>query len=336
MTSPRPNPGSPPGSSFPGNSPVNTETTAESTESTAGNAYVLMTAAYNEARFLPATIESVAAQSVPPALWIIVSDSSTDETDDIAREAAARHDFIRFLRHEDRRPSPTPMGGTAWKKVTALRAGLAAFGAEAPDTPYLGNIDGDVTFAPEFYATLMARMAKDPGLGLAGGFIYHSSEGREWPYITSPDGVGGPIQFFRRAAWDAVGGYIPWGQEDSIVQMALRMHGWKIRSFPDLRVGHHKTPKEKKKNPLRGRFHTGMMERAMRYHPVFEAAKCAATITRRPVVLGGAAQLAGFAWAAWKGVPSQLPDDLVTFSQTEQMAKLRRQIGLGSRRSGRA
>lgn len=293
------------------------------------SSYVLMTAAYNEARFLPATIETVAAQSVLPALWIIVSDGSTDGTDDIVREAAARHGFIRFLRHENRRPSPAPMGGTAWKKVTALNAGLAAFGAEAPDTPYLGNIDGDVTFGPEFYATLMARMAEDPALGLAGGFIYHSSEGREWPYIVGPDGAGGPIQFFRRAAWDSVGGYIPWGQEDSIIQMALRMKGWKLRSFPDLRVAHHKTPKEKKKSPLRGCFHTGMMERAMRYHPVFETAKCAASAGRRPLVLAGAAQLAGFAWAAIKGVPSQLPEDLVAFNQTEQMAKLRRQIGLG-------
>ena len=291
--------------------------------------YVLMTAAYNEARFLPATIETVAAQTVLPALWIIVSDSSTDGTDDIVREAAATYDFIRFLRHENRRPSPAPMGGTAWKKVTALEAGLAAFGAEAPDTPFIGNIDGDVTFSPVFYATLMERMAADPKLGLAGGFIYHSSEGREWPYIASPDGAGGPIQFFRRAAWDDVGGYIPWGQEDSIVQMALRMHGWKVRSFPDLRVAHHKTPKEKKKNPLRGCFHTGMMERAMRYHPVFEAAKCAAAMPRRPVVLGGAAQFAGYAWAAMKGIPSQLPADLVAFTQTEQMAKLRRQIGFG-------
>lgn len=290
--------------------------------------YVLMTAAYNEARFLPATIETVAAQSVLPALWIIVSDGSTDGTDDIVREAATRHGFIRFLRHADRRPSPVPMGGTAWMKVTALEAGLAAFGHEAPDTEFIGNLDGDVTFAPDFYATLMARMAEDPRLGLAGGYLYHSSEGREWPYITNPESVGGPIQFFRRAAWDEVGGYIPWGQEDSIVQMALRMRGWKVRAFPDLRVGHHKTPKEKKKNPLRGCFHLGMMERAMRYHPVFEAAKCAGAAARRPV-FGSAAQLAGYTWAAMKGIPSQLPPDLVAFTQAEQMAKLRRQLRLG-------
>lgn len=302
---------------------------ADAAATTAASSYVLMTAAYNEARFLPATIEAVAAQSVAPALWIIVSDSSTDATDAIVQEAAARHGFIRFLRHENRRPSPAPMGGTAWKKVTALRAGLAAFGAEAPDTPFLGNIDGDVTFEPTFYASLMERMMADPALGLAGGFIYHSSEGREWPYIARADGVGGPIQFFRRTAWDSVEGYIPWGQEDVIVQMALRMRGWGLRSYPDLRVLHHKTPREKNRHPLRGRFHTGTMERAMRYHPFYEAVKCAAAVTRRPAVLGSAAQFAGYTWAALKGIPSQLPAELVAFNQREQMAKLRQQVGLG-------
>lgn len=291
--------------------------------------YALMTAAYNEDRFLAATIEAVAAQTVRPRLWIIVSDSSTDDTDRIVQEAAMRHDFIRFLRHENRSPSPAPMGGTAWKKVNALRAGLAAFGHEAADTPFLGNIDGDVTFAPGFYATLMERMTADPALGLAGGFIYHSSEGREWPYFINPEVVGGPIQFFRRAAWDAIGGYIPWGQEDSIVQMALRMHGWKIRSFPDLRVGHHKTPKEKKKSPLRGRFHTGKMEWAMRYHPLYEAAKCASTVTRSPVILGSVAHFAGYAAGALQRIPSQLPPELATFNRRDQMSKLRQQVGLG-------
>jgi poly-beta-1,6-N-acetyl-D-glucosamine synthase len=213
--------------------------------------------------------------------------------------------------------------------VTALGAGLAAFGAEAPDSPFLGNIDGDVTFAPDFYATLMERMAADPKLGLAGGFIYHASDDREWPYFVNPEVVGGPIQFFRRTAWDAIGGYIPWGQEDAIVQIALRMQGWKVRSFPDLRVGHHKTPKEKKKNPLRGRFHTGMMERAMRYHPLYEAAKCAGAVTRQPALLGSAAQLAGYVWAAAKRIPSQLPPELVAYNQREQMARLKRQARLG-------
>ena len=107
-----------------------------------------MTVAHNEARFLPDTIASVLAQTVRPRAWIIVSDKSTDETDAIAAEAAATHGFIRFLRFENPLPrSPHPMGGTSWKKVSALRAGLATFDDVDP-TDYIGNLDADVTFAP--------------------------------------------------------------------------------------------------------------------------------------------------------------------------------------------
>jgi biofilm PGA synthesis N-glycosyltransferase PgaC len=283
--------------------------------------YALITSAYNEARFLPDTIASIVAQEIRPVVWMIVSDGSTDDTDRIAREAAEAHDFIRFLRFEGQRPSPHPMGGTAWKKVSAIRAGLAELGT--PSWDYFGNIDGDVTFAPDFYATLMQRMEADPSLGIAGGFIYHASEGREWSYFTNPKVVGGPIQFFRRTFWDQVGGYLPFGQEDAIVQMMARMHGWKIQSFSDLRVLHHKTPKEKNRHPLRGRFHTGKMERAMGDHPLYTMAKCVGRLPQRPAVLGSIAHLWGYTWAAFKGIRTDMPPDLVAFNRRQQLLSLR-------------
>ena len=91
----------------------------------------------------------------------------------------------------------------------------------------------DSTYIEEFGRAPMEAMAMgvpvilppefEPTFGPAA--LYCDAEG-VWPIIE---------RLWRdRAAWDAVGGYIPWGQEDLIVQMALRMHGWKIRSFPDL------------------------------------------------------------------------------------------------------
>lgn len=297
--------------------------------------YTLMTAARDEARFLPDTIASVLAQTVRPRAWIIVSDESTDDTDRIAAEAAEAHDFIRFLRFENPLPrSPYPMGGTSWKKVSALRAGLAALGDVAP-ADYIGNLDADVTFAPDYFATLLERMQASPDLGIAGGFIYNASEGREWPYFVNPEGVGGPSQVFRREAWERIDGYVPWGQEDTIAQMMARMHGWRVRSFEDLRVLHHKTAREKNRRPLNGRFHAGKLERAMGYHPLYEAAKCLGSLRRKPVVLGGLAQLYGYAWAAWRNVRTELPPDVVAFNRRQQLRALRNRLVGRSGATGR-
>ena len=48
------------------------------------------------------TLNSVAAQTVTPALWIVVDDGSTDETPAILAEYAARLPFLKVVRRTDR------------------------------------------------------------------------------------------------------------------------------------------------------------------------------------------------------------------------------------------
>ena len=45
--------------------------------------YVLITPARNEAKYIELTLKSMAAQTAPPLKWVIVSDGSTDGTDEI-------------------------------------------------------------------------------------------------------------------------------------------------------------------------------------------------------------------------------------------------------------
>ena len=108
--------------------------------------------------------------------------------------------------------------------------------------------------------------------------------------------------------------------------MMARMHGWRVRSFDDLRVLHHKTAKEKGRRPLNGRFHAGKMERAMGYHPLYEAAKCLGQLRKKPVVLGSLAQLSGYTWAAWKNIRTELPEEVVAFNRRQQLQSLRSRL----------
>ena len=87
--------------------------------------YVLATAAYNEEANIGKTIESVLAQVELPERWIIVSDGSTDGTDEIVQCYAEKHGFIRFLR------VTRPPGRSFRTKVMALQAGIKLL-ADAP------------------------------------------------------------------------------------------------------------------------------------------------------------------------------------------------------------
>ena len=53
--------------------------------------YVLVTPARNEETYIEKTIQSVVSQTIRPRRWVIVSDGSTDGTDDIVKKYAAEH-----------------------------------------------------------------------------------------------------------------------------------------------------------------------------------------------------------------------------------------------------
>ena len=85
-----------------------------------GRRYVLITPCRDEAAFARRALDSVTAQSVRPALWVIVDDGSSDATPAILAEYAARFDFIRIVRREDRGRRSVGPG-----VVDAFYAGLA-------------------------------------------------------------------------------------------------------------------------------------------------------------------------------------------------------------------
>src|SRR5271157_1089506 len=63
--------------------------------------YVLITAARNEEAFIEKTLRAVIRQTQLPNKWIVVSDGSTDRTDDIVREYAGKHNFIELVQMKD-------------------------------------------------------------------------------------------------------------------------------------------------------------------------------------------------------------------------------------------
>src|ERR1051326_2335577 len=65
--------------------------------------YVLVTPARNEGALIERPIRAVSAQTILPRHWIIVSDGSTDNTDEIVRRYARQYDWIELLRLPERR-----------------------------------------------------------------------------------------------------------------------------------------------------------------------------------------------------------------------------------------
>jgi len=278
--------------------------------------YVLVTPARNEAQFIKLTLESVVSQTVRPAKWVIVSDGSTDGTDDIVSAYAAKHPWIELVRMPERRERH--FAG----KVHAFNAGYT----RVADVHYdvIGNLDGDVSFDEEYFDFLLTKFAQNPRLGVGGTPFREGSFQYDYRF-TSIEHVSGQCQLFRRACFDEIGGYSPReiGGVDLVAVTTARMKGWQTRTFPEKPYVHHRQMGTATASVLAAPFKVGRADYILGSHPVWELARCMYQTTRPPLLLGGSLRLAGFAWAMLNGAENQVPADFVTFRRKEQMHRLR-------------
>jgi glycosyltransferase involved in cell wall biosynthesis len=279
--------------------------------------YVVITPARNEAQFIELTIKSMLAQTVRPLKWIIVSDGSTDGTDEIVTKHSAENPWIELIRMPERRERN--FAG----KVFAFNAGYERVKNLQFDC--LGCVDGDASFEESYFEFLLERMAEDPRLGLAGtAFREASSQNYDYRFV-SIEHVTGICQLFRRRCFDEIGGYVPakGGAIDRIANIAVRMKGWKTRTFPERTYFHHRQMGTAQQSLLMARFKDGAKDYAVGSHPVWELFRTLYQMSRKPLVIGGLAVLWGYLWSAFSHMPRPVPDDMVAFHRDEQMQRLR-------------
>ena len=278
--------------------------------------YVLVTPARNEESYIDGTIQSVLAQALLPEKWVIVSDGSTDRTDSIVEKYQLAHSFIYFLRAQ--RDGGTNFGS----KVKAFQAGYRELANQKYDL--IGNLDADVTFSPEYFETMVSKFQEEPGLGIAGGIICELVDGKYSPQKISMNSVAGAVQLFRRECLEAIGGYIPIksGGEDAAAEILGRMHGWKVRTFPEIQVMHHRRVMTGSRNILQTRFKQGFTQYLLGYHPLFQLARFIFRVPDKPFLIGSLFSLCGYAWGFMKRAERRLPVEAVKFLHSEQLKRL--------------
>lgn len=179
--------------------------------STASPAISVIIPARDMARFLPATLDSLRAQSQSAFEAIIVDDGSADATRRIAEEAAAADPRLRVM-------AGPCLGVSAARNAGAARARAAA----------LLFLDADDLLAPHALDRLLRDLETAPGaVAVLGGVRRVDVAGRPLPGSDNRDLVprdpetrlrallrknyvvnGGNLAL-RRAAFEAVGGFAP-------------------------------------------------------------------------------------------------------------------------------
>jgi glycosyltransferase involved in cell wall biosynthesis len=278
--------------------------------------YVVLTPARNESQFIELTIQSVVTQVVRPLRWVIISDGSTDGTDEIVQRYVAIHPWIELLRMPDR--TQRHFAG----KVNAINAGRA----RVAHLPYevIACLDADISFESDYFSFLLEQLASDPNLGLVGTpYIDTSSQVYDYRFVSQAN-VSGACQVFRRQCFDDIGGYaeVKGGAIDTIASISARMKGWKTHTFTERQSLHHRMIGTAESGAIRARFFLGQRDYSIGNHPLWEGFRGIYQMTKKPWIIRGLALMAGYAWACLRHSSRPVSREIVAFRRKEQMHHL--------------
>jgi biofilm PGA synthesis N-glycosyltransferase PgaC len=265
--------------------------------------YCLITPCRDEAAYARRTLDAVARQTEPPALWVIVDDGSSDETPGILAEYAAKLPYLRIVRRQDR--GDRKVGGGV---IDAFYAGFETIDPTAFD--YVCKLDLDLDLPPRYFATLMDRMEVEPRIGTCSGKPYFFPPDRGEPLFRFPlmttsglvsemcgdENSVGMTKFYRTSCFQQIGGFVREVMWDGIDGHRCRQLGWIAVSWdaPELRFLHLRPMGTSHRSWWTGRVRHGFGQYFMGTSPWYMVASALYRTTRPPRVVGGIAMLYGY------------------------------------------
>ena len=260
--------------------------------------YVIISPCRNEADFMRQTLDSVAAQSLTPALWVIVDDGSTDDTPKILAEYAAKHPWIRIVTRTDRGRRAVGPG-----VIEAFYAGFDTIDPDAFD--YVCKLDLDLNLPTRYFEILIQRMEAQPRLATCSGKAYiHKDGGLEHERHGDENSIGAS-KFYRMSCFKEIGGFVREVMWDGIDCHQVRMKGWIAVSWdePDLRFIHLRPMGSSQKGILTGRQRHGAGQYFMGTSFIYMLANAVNRLNEKPVGLGSLMMMWGYVKAALQGKP---------------------------------
>jgi glycosyltransferase involved in cell wall biosynthesis len=282
--------------------------------------YLLISPCRDEAKFLRRTLDSVAAQSVLPALWVVVDDGSTDETPAILKEYASRLPCLRVVRRTDRGGRRVGPG-----VIEAFYAGLETVRLE--DFDYLCKLDMDLDLPGRYFETLMQRMENNPRIGTTSGkpWFIHPQRGTLVPEVCGDEMSVGMTKFYRVACFKEIGGFVREVMWDGIDCHRARMLGWiaESRDLAPIRFVHLRPQGASQKGIWTGRVRKGFGQYFMGTSPLYHLAVAVYHLPAYPAFIGSVAMLWGYLRSWLKGLPRYDDLEFRRFLRSYQHACLR-------------
>jgi biofilm PGA synthesis N-glycosyltransferase PgaC len=274
------------------------------------------------------TLDSVLAQSIPPTVWVVVDDGSTDETAAILDSYRLRMPYLMVVSRANRGRRSVGPG-----VIEAFYAGLDTVALD--DFGYLCKLDLDLDLPPRYFELLMQRMEANPRLGTTSGKPYFVAPrtGSLVPEVCGDEMSVGMTKFYRTRCFREIGGFVRQVMWDGIDCHRCRMLGWVAESVDEesLRFIHLRPMGSSQKGIWTGRVRMGYGQYFMGTAPLYILASAMFRLLKHPVFLGSVAMVWGYVSSAWRRAARYDDREFREFLRRYQYACLR----LGKRRATR-
>lgn len=243
------------------------------------------------------TLDSIVAQTLPPAKWVIIDDGSTDETPRILADYAARHDWIEIVTRSNRGRRAVGPG-----VIDAFYAGLATINPD--EFKYLCKLDLDLEIPLTYFERVIAQMEATPRMANFSGKPYlREKDGRLVSERLGDENAVGQIKLYRTSAFKEIGGFIRQVSWDGIDGHMCRMKGWIARSEdqPELRFIHLRQMGSSQHSIWVGRLRWGFGKYFMGSALYYVAAVAFYRMFEKPYIVGGWGILWGYLKAMFSG-----------------------------------
>ena len=227
--------------------------------------------------------ECIIRQTKLPLLWVIIDGNSTDRSLKIAENLAASYPWI-FVKKQEQFSNAG--GHTNFSLAVSEAYQVLQEIASKSEITYgfIGKLDIDQIIPPDFFEYLIDRCMEDPGLGVVSGQPYSCQDSYNDKTTTPqhninltsiPEDELPDKRLYRKEALDDIGGFpVTKYSPDSVVLAKLRMKGWKIRLFPDIKIINLRKDTGIERNYWSASLQLGRSRYYLGYHPLLLLLSC--------------------------------------------------------------
>jgi glycosyltransferase involved in cell wall biosynthesis len=188
----------------------------------------------DEEKILADVIESVANQTVKPALWLIIDDGSTDNSPTIIQNFVSQHNWIKSIH------LPPHERDIIFHVSYVYKHGfdfIIKYCKENKiDYSFIASIDADTILEPEYFEKLLHEFEINGKLGIASGGLYHEIDGTlklSTKMENFPSGTG---RVWSKKCFFDTDGFSLEPSADSISNVKATLRGWDIKRFNEVRM----------------------------------------------------------------------------------------------------